>query len=58
MPYSVMIWLVDREHHGPSGLETREDRHSSQKTAQNPAQALPSTIAFTIPISPPARPRA
>jgi hypothetical protein len=26
MPYSVMIWLVDREHH-PSGLETREERH-------------------------------
>ena len=26
MPYSVMIWLVDREH-VPSGLETREKRH-------------------------------
>ncbi len=26
MPYSVMIWLVDREH-TPSGLETRENRH-------------------------------
>jgi DNA-binding LytR/AlgR family response regulator len=26
MPYSVMIWLVDREH-VPSGLETRENRH-------------------------------
>jgi hypothetical protein len=26
MPYSVMIWLVDREH-VPSGSETRESRH-------------------------------
>jgi hypothetical protein len=26
MPYSVMIWLVDREHQ-PSGLEQRENRH-------------------------------
>jgi len=26
MPYSVMIWLVDREH-VPNGLETRETRH-------------------------------
>jgi hypothetical protein len=34
-----MIWLVDREHHGPSGPETREDRHGSQGSAQNPAQS-------------------
>lgn len=35
MPYSVMIWLVDREH-VPSGLETRENRHDA---AHNPGAA-------------------
>jgi hypothetical protein len=35
MPYSVMIWLVDREH-VPSGLETRESRHDP---ALNPGAA-------------------
>lgn len=31
MPYTVMIWLVDREH-SPSALETRENRHDSSLT--------------------------
>lgn len=31
MPYSVMIWLVDREH-VPHGPETRESRHDSSLT--------------------------
>jgi hypothetical protein len=26
MPYTVMIWLVDREH-SPSAIESRENRH-------------------------------
>jgi hypothetical protein len=37
MPYSVMIWLVDREHHGPHGSnnpETREERHESLHNPQ------------------------
>jgi len=31
MPYTVMIWLVDREH-SPSTVETRENRHSPNLT--------------------------
>jgi hypothetical protein len=31
MPYTVMIWLVDREH-SPSAIETRENRHDPSLT--------------------------
>ena len=31
MPYTVMIWLVDREHF-PSAIETRENRHDPNLT--------------------------
>ena len=31
MPYTVMIWLVDREH-SPSAIETRENRYDPSLT--------------------------
>jgi hypothetical protein len=31
MPYTVMIWLVDREH-SPSAVEARENRHDPSLT--------------------------
>lgn len=31
MPYTVMIWLVDREH-SPSAVESRENRHDPHLT--------------------------